>query len=259
MQARPPLPRRRLRVAPVAVAALATMLTTSSVEAWPKEAYRNMVYDTLRLLPPRLTRVLLKRDAEILRGVAALEGETAAKLARAGVQGQLSVELVEDVEARIANVARMVDEHRPFSETAYEFGRLLRIAADLADPTILGAGRPELTRVASEYLRFVDLNLEKLPLVHDQNLPSPLGGATVGALLMKVSSATSASVDPLSKAFWRDGRVVPASTFDYRSVPYAETSLSYSRGVTAASYLWLSAWSKANGDFTGYRFAPREH
>jgi hypothetical protein len=41
-------------------------------------------------------------------------------------------------------------------------------------------------------------------------------------------------------------------------VPYAETSLSYSRGVTAASYLWLSAWTRANGDFTGYRFAPKE-
>ena len=51
---------------------------------------------------------------------------------------------------------------------------------------------------------------------------------------------------------------MPASTFDFRSVPYAETSLSYSRGGTAASYLWLSAWAKANGDFTGYRFSSKK-
>jgi hypothetical protein len=69
---------------------------------------------------------------------------------------------------------------------------------------------------------------------------------------------SSASIVPLSKAFWQDGRVVPATSFDFRSIPYAETSLSYSRGVTAASYLWLSAWTKANGDFTGYRFAPKK-
>ncbi len=78
------------------------------------------------------------------------------------------------------------------------------------------------------------------------------------ALLLRVASDTTASVSPLSKAFWQDGRVVPAGSFDYRSVPYAETSLSYSRGVTAASYLWLSAWAKANGDFTGYRFGDKK-
>ena len=51
---------------------------------------------------------------------------------------------------------------------------------------------------------------------------------------------------------------MPATAFDYRSVPYAKASLGYSRGVTAASYLWLAAWEKANGDFTGYRFFAEE-
>ena len=143
-----------------------------------------------------------------------------------------------------------------FDDTAYELGRLLRIAVDLADPVILGAGRRDLQRVAPELYRYVDLNLTKFPLVHDGALSSPLGGASIGRLLVEVTSATSASVGPLSKAFWRDGRIVSARSFDFRSVPYAETSLNYSRGVTAASYLWLSAWAKANGDFTGYRFAP---
>ena len=41
-------------------------------------------------------------------------------------------------------------------------------------------------------------------------------------------------------------------------MPYAEFSLAYSRGATAASYLWLSAWSQAKGDFTGYRFSTKK-
>jgi hypothetical protein len=102
------------------------------------------------------------------------------------------------------------------------------------------------------------MNLTRLPLVHDSGLPSTLEGASVTMLLAQVASATTASVSPLSEAFWQDGRVVPASSFDYRSVPYAETSLSYSRGVTAASYLWLAVWSKANGDFSGYRFGAKK-
>ena len=76
------------------------LLRSNPVDAWPREAYRAMVYDTLRLLPPRLSRVLLKREAAILRGVRSLEGETASMLARDGVRGRLSADLVKDVETR---------------------------------------------------------------------------------------------------------------------------------------------------------------
>ena len=230
--------------------------TTQALFAWPAEVYRNMVYDTLALLPPSLGRVLVLRSEAIIDGARSLEGEMASRLARDGIRGELSPDLILDVEARIERVVSMVDGHRPFAETVRELGRLLRIAADLSDPTVVGAGRPELRRVAPELLRFIDLNRGKIPLVHDRSLSSPVAGAAVGTLLSEVAVATSASIAPLSRAFWKDGQLVPAVMFDFRSVPYAETSLSYSRGVTAASYLWLSAWAKANGDFTNYRFSP---
>ena len=217
-----------------------------------------MVYDAVRLLPPSLGRVLWLRDEHLLRGVTSLESETASMLARDGMAGRLSPELVADVESRIDRVVTMVNEREPFQDVAVELGRLLRIAADLSDPTVVGAGRPELQRVASEYLRFVDMNLGKIPLVHDGSLPSPVDGAPVSLLLARLAGSTSASVPPLATAFWSEGRVVPAASFDYRSVPYAEFSLAYSRGATAASYLWLSAWSQAKGDFTGYRFSTKK-
>ena len=247
---------RPKRLTPL-LAVLFALGAGGEVEAWPREAYRDMVYDTLRLLPPRLSRVLLKRDEAILQGVSSLEGETASRLARDGLKGKPSGELVEDVQARIDRIVDLLEKRRSIEELAVEFGRLLRIAADLADPTVVGAGRPELRRVVPEYYRFVALNLRKIPLVHASALPSPLTGASIGNLLDRLATETEASVSPLSAAFWRDGRVVPAASFDFRSVPYAETSLSYSRGVTAASYLWLAAWAKANGDFTGYRFSKK--
>ncbi|MGH9320497.1 MAG: hypothetical protein ACRD21_05315 [Vicinamibacteria bacterium] len=244
---------------PLFALALMALAGSGEVQAWPAAAYRGMVHDVLAMLPPSLGRILARRDEFVLSGVTTLEGETASLIARDGIRGELSEELIADVERRIERVVRMVGEHRPFRDTAIELGRLLRIAADLSDPTVVGAGSPELERVAPEYVRFMALHLTKIPLVHDGSLPQPMAGATVAGLLGRVTEATSASIRPLSKAFWRDGRVVPATSFDFRSVPYAETSLSYSRGVTAASYLWLSAWAKANGDFTGYRFAPKKH
>lgn len=242
----------------VSAAIFSVLSSSTPVEAWPKEAYRNMVYDTMRLMPPRLARVLLTRDDAVLRGVTSLEGDTASTLARDGIEGQLSADLMEDVEARIERIVLLVEQRRPLDDMAEELGRLLRIAADIADPAVIGAGSPDLRRVVPEYYRFVGLNLTKFPLVHDGGLPSTVEGASVRTLLSQLASHTHASVPPITRAFWRDGRVVPAASFDYRSVPYAETSLSYSRGVTAASYLWLSAWAKANGDFTGYRFGDKK-
>lgn len=234
-------------------------------EAWPAQVYRNMVYDTIRLLPPSLARVMWRRSDRVLEGVQSLEGETASALARAGVSGSLSPELVQDVRARITRVVKMVDERSSFNDTAVELGRLLRIAADLSDPTVIAAGTPELQRVGLEYHRFVGLNADKVPLVHDKNLPSTLDAPgqegsesedVVARLLSTLREASHRSVPPLYRAFWQNGSVVPAASFDFRSVPYGEFSLSYSRGATAASYLWLLAWRRANGDFTGYRFSP---
>ena len=172
---------------------LAVFFRPGEIQAWPAEAYRGMVYDALALMPPSLSRVLAQRDDFLISGVSTLEGETASLIARDGHRGEPSQDLIDDVERRIERVVRMVSEHRPFRETAVELGRLLRIAANLSDPTVVGAGSPELRRVAPEYVRFVGLYLTKIPLVHDGSIPSPIAGASVEGILGRVAERTSAS------------------------------------------------------------------
>jgi hypothetical protein len=213
-----------------------------------------MVYDTLRLMPPSLARVLWRNDEHLLGGVYRLEGQMASSLARDGLSGGLSEGTARAVERRVAAVAKLVDQQQPFRDVAFELGKLLRIAADLADPSVIGAGKPRLARASAELHRFVTLHLGEIPLVYDRSLPSTLQGASVPLLLDRVAHATDGSVERLAKAFWKEGALIPATEFDFRSVPFAEVSLGYSRGVTAASYLWLAAWVQANGDLTGYRF-----
>ena len=235
-----------------------TLVAPGSLQAWPAPIYRNMVYDTLLIMPPALQRVLWRNEAYLLKGVFGLEGEMASALARDGLAGTLSPDTARAVEQRVQGTAEQVNQRRPFQEVAVELGKLLRIAADLADPTVVGAGDPQLARASGEFHRFVTLHLEEFPLVYDWSLPSTVEGASVAALLERLTSASRSSVPVLVSAFWKDGQLVPATAFDYRSVPYASASLGYSRGVTAASYLWLAAWEEANGDFTGYRFFRNE-
>jgi hypothetical protein len=217
-----------------------------------------MVYDTLLIMPPALRRVLWRNEAYLLKGVFGLEGEMASALARDGLAGALSRDTVRAVDQRVLGVAEQVNQRRPFREVAVELGKLLRIAADLADPTVVGAGEPQMARASREFHRFVTLHLEEFPLVYDWSLPSTVEGASVHTLLERLTTLSGDSVAGLAAAFWKDGQLVPATAFDYRSVPYAAASLGYSRGVTAASYLWLAAWERASGDFTGYRFFREE-
>jgi len=226
----------------------------TSLEAWPAPIYRNMVYDTLLIMPPAIRRVLWRNQEHLLKGVLGLESEMASALARDGLAGSISEDTARAIEQRVHGAADQVNRRRPFSEVAVELGKLLRIAADLADPTVMGAGDPQMARASGEFHRFIELHLDEIPLVYDWTLPSTVEGASVRALLMSLTAASRDAVPRLNAAFWREGALVPAETFDYRSVPYASASLGYSRGVTAGSYLWLAAWKEANGDFTGYKF-----
>ncbi len=239
---------------PLLLFVLLSLVAPSSVWAWPAPTYQNMVYDTLLIMPPSMRRVLWMNQEHLLKGVLGLEGEMASALARDGLAGAISEDTARAVEQRVRGAADQVNQHRPFSEVAVELGKLLRIAADLADPTVMGAGDPQLARASGEFHRFVTLHLDEFPLVYDWTLPSTVEGASVRSLLGSLTAASRDSVPRLTSVFFRDGELVPAEAFDYRSVPYASASLGYSRGVTAASYLWLAVWKEANGDFTGYRF-----
>jgi len=238
----------------ILVAVLLSLAAPPSLQAWPAPVYRNMVYDTLLIMPPSMRRVLWRHQEHLLRGVASLEGEMASAMARDALAGSISEDTARAIEQRVHGAAEQVNQRRPFSEIALELGKLLRIAADLADPTFMGAADPQLARASGEFQRFVTLHLDEFPLVYDWSLPSTVEGAPVRALLGSLTAASMESVPLLTSAFWRQGELVPAEAFDYRSVPYASASLSYSRGVTAASYLWLAAWKEAHGDFSGYKF-----
>jgi hypothetical protein len=242
------------RSAAFLLALVLSVLFPNLLSAWPSPAYRAMAYDTLRLMPPSLARVLGRNERFLLEGVYGLEGETASELARQALRGNPGAAASKELELRIKKVTGMVDAHQPFREVALELGKILRIAADLADPCFVGAAEPRMSQAAAEYLRFVQAHVDRIPMVYDRGIPSLLEGASLPTVLGYLTVETGTSAARLGEVFFRGDQLVSASEFDYRSVPYAEASLNYSRAVTAASHLWLLAWSAAHGDLSGTPF-----
>jgi len=232
----------------------ASLVFPDGLSAWPAPAYRAMAYDALRLMPPTLARVLRRNERFLVEGVYALEGQTASGLARHALEGSAATGAATELELRIKKVTGMVDQHHPFREVAVELGKILRIAADLADPSFVGAGQARMSKAVFEYHRFVEAHVDRIPMVYDRSLPSLLEGAPLSGLLGHLAIETGDAAARVGDAFVQGDRLVPAAEFDYRSVPYAEASLSYSRAVTASSHLWLLAWWAAHGDLTGTPF-----
>jgi len=160
------LQRFALTCAAATVAAL--LATTPSAEAWPKEAYRNMVYDTMRMMPPRLARVLLARDDAVLRGVVSLEGETASILARDGRDGKLSADLMQDVETRKQihvireALARLAVEFNRFDDRLKDLARHIRQAHEDVEKIQVTGGK-----ITQQFLRIESAEL-------DQDEPKPV-------------------------------------------------------------------------------------
>src|SRR3972149_272009 len=142
-----------------------TLVAPGSLQAWPAPIYRNMVYDTLLIMPPALQRVLWGNEAYLVKGVFGLEGEMASALARDGLAGTLSPHTARAVEQRVQGTAEQVNQRRPFQEVAVELGKLLRIAADLADPPVVGAGGAPVGRARGGVHRFLTVPLQEFPLV----------------------------------------------------------------------------------------------
>jgi hypothetical protein len=217
---------------------------------WPAAAYREMVGDTLRLMPPSLARVLQRNERALVEGA-----ERGGPMVRGQPKvGSAASGTARELDSRLKHIAHMVNQLQPFREIARELGQVLRTTADLADPVAAAEQEPLMGRAAVEYERFVLAHLDRFPVVYDRSVPSLLGGASTEASIGRLTESARHSAARLSRAFFREGRLLPAAEFDYRSVPFAEASLSYSRAVTAAAHFWLFAWSEANGDLTGTPF-----
>jgi hypothetical protein len=219
---------------------------TPDAFAWSPALEHALYRDALRLLPRSLAQLMRDREREVLQaaqrppqGLPSFRAE----LASGSLQDTTAVAF----DAELQGAAEMM-KNRQLSAGLVRMGAVFRKAADIADPVL--AARPgELPpEVVAQYYAFLEGNLEKIPVVLDDEHYLKLGRGDLPAYWRARLLRSREDAPVIRTEMYVDGRVTRHETIDYRSPVFGVGSLAYSRAVTGIAATWLATWRAIHGD-----------
>jgi hypothetical protein len=238
----------------VSIAVLAAL--PAAAGAWPAETMTALSRDARRLLPRSLSRLLGEREAQIRLEIGRFPADIARALAVDIPSGRLHPDTLAALDYETARVVLLLQEGR-VSEGLVRLGGLLRVPADLADPILVGVPGGWPAGVSREYYALLDANLDKMPVVLDNEEALEVTRAELPAMWQTLLDRSQPQAAVIRTELYRDNRLVDHRQLDFRSPAWAVASLSYSRAVTGIAATWLAVWREARGDLTSMR-PPRE-
>jgi hypothetical protein len=239
-----------------------TLLLAHAAEAaaWPANLMECLNRDARKLLPKSLSRLLARREAQILDEVRRFPPRLGQALAEDLTAGRLQPDTLAALDAETAEVVKLLKEQR-VSEGLVRLGALLRVPADVADPVLTAGPEGYPPGVTREYYAFLESSLDKIPVVLSDPPALKLSRAQLPTYWQDVLGESRGQSPVIRIEMFNNGRVVDHKSLDYRSPVFGVASLSYSRAVTAIAATWLAVWREARGDMTRMReprtVAPR--
>jgi hypothetical protein len=231
-------------------------LSARGAAAWPKDIVQAMLRDARRLLPQSLSRLIADRERMILDDTEHFPEPLGRAMARDLVAGKLTPETLAALNARTGEAVDLL-RHQEVSRGIVALGATLRIPADLSDPVLASGAAPYPPGVVTEYYAFLEANLNKIPVVLDEERALTLTRSDLPAYWEGLLARSQSQSGVIRTELFQGGRIVDHRTIDYRSPVFGVCSLSYSRAVTAIAGTWLAVWRQAHGDVTRMR-SPRQ-
>ena len=244
-------PRQAFRLA---AGVVALSLLAGSASAWPFDLMHLLGRDARRMVPRSLARLLFEREDQILERLRRFPPELAQPLAADMNAGGLSRETLQTLDAEASAIVELLTTKR-VHEGLIRLGTLLRVPADLADPALASGRRAYPPGVVREYYAFIGSNLDKIPVVLEDEGSLELKRAELPGYWQLVATRSHEQAPVIRDGLFKNGRLVDHRTLDFRSPVFGVGSISYSRAVTAIAATWMAIWREAGGDPT--RTPPR--
>ena len=235
---------RRLLPVPVLLAALAG--------AWPGALAFSpgtralIVHRAMTLMPDALERQMARHARSLYRG--ALDGvEQLGPGYHALDPGDADLRL----ERAVVDAVRALDEQRPMREVVARFGRIARVASDLAFALNVGPDDPREADFYGDFARFVESRQDRIRITFGGFSDPWLARDDIRGFGRSVAASARRDYGAILASYHPPGRERLPGDFDDRSVAFAAASLELSLAVTATARAWLYAWHRAHGDLQG--------
>jgi hypothetical protein len=230
---------------PFLVIQAALLSSAQGAFAWTPALEQSLYRDAQKLLPRSLAMLMQDRESAVLdaaqrppQGLSGFRDELAA--------GALKPETLSAFDAELRGATDMM-QHRQLGAGLVRMGAVLRVAADVCDPTLAQQGTLP-PAVTSEYYAFLETNLDKIPVVVDDPKALEIARADLPAYWQSLLERSRGDVPVILGEMLLRGRVVRHQAIDYRSPVFGVGSLAYSRAVTGIAATWLAAWRSVRGD-----------
>jgi hypothetical protein len=239
-----------------ALLAFVLLLPAARASAWPTSLVECLIRDARRLVPRSLARLIYDRERKILDETQRFPPDLGQMLITDLSSGDLKPATLAALDAEAGASLPLFRELR-ISEGIVLLGATLRIPADLSDPALTAGPEGFPAGVTREYYAFIEANLNRLPVVLDDERALTLRRADLPSYWKSLFARSQADAPRLRAELYRGGRVVDHRTLDWHSPVFAVAQVSYSRAVTGIAATWLAVWRDARGDMTRMK-APVE-
>ncbi len=233
----------------VLVASVLLSFLASEAQAWPAKLTQCLMRDARRIVPRSLGQLLLDREDEILLESSRFPPQLGMAMIGDLAAGTLQPETLAALDVH-ANAPVDLIRQRRVSEGIVAMGALLRIPADFSDPVLTAGPEGYPPGVVREYYAFVEGNLDKIPVVLDDEPALKLSRKELRTYWQGLVDRSRRQSPLIGTELFQQGRVVNHTLIDYRSPVFSVASLSYSRAVTSIAATWLALWREVRGDVT---------
>lgn len=211
----------------------------------PTTFYTTVAGSAAHLMPVHFKKILAQRQDHLYQGAnaayqPAVEGEDEA--------------LAERIDALVQRINKRLSENVPFNGLIVEYGQLVRLVAELEDPSRGRRATPWNTRLSKEFHRLLEKKCAQLPPVFYGFDAALFQKRDLKAFLTGIAERARLAGERLAATYVTDGRVKAFAEADERSPAFGIASLYYSHTISDVANLWLYIWWASYGDMRGTPF-----
>jgi hypothetical protein len=160
-----------------------------------------------------------------------------------GTYGKAAAKAEEEVKTLI----ELIKTGGDLSLISFQFGVVSHYVSDVDHPLHTSDADPQEHLYYAEFNKYIDQNMSKIPVIfYGYTLPIQDEKAGVQEFLLQSAERSNRFYHLIGTAFLnKKGKLVPASRFDERSVPFGIASISLSHAVTDVANVWLRIWAQS--------------
>jgi len=239
---------RRLNRRALLLTTAVVLLAPGMARGWTPSSQQEIAAEAARLAPPDLARQLLRHGDRYLKGVvdAFHERDAMRHMHNPDGSGVLDRVILDEADRAVA----MIRRHAPFSDVAYQLGRVSHFVADADNPLNASQADANEGTYFADFLFYAQAVQNRFARIFygaDAALARSPGRDSLQRFVARMLERSRTLYPLIGSEYRRVGRVDGQALFDDRSTAFAVAALSFSHALSDSAAVLRDIWLRSGG------------